>query len=1021
MARTLPALRSSRRALLSVALVAAYALVFAPLYAAAGTAIVSLTVVPVAAVALLWGARIGLIAGIGAIVGNAWLLVAIGAPESAGLLDLGVVLRSVAILTVGAVVGHVRDLRVALIAQNDRLRDAAAAGEATAAELRAERNFIDSIVETQAALVIVLDTAGRIERFNHAFQDLTGWSDGEVVGRHYWEVIIAPDALERHAGFFADLAAPTFPISAEETILTRTGGRRRVAWEITAIRDATGAVEHIVSTGIDVTLQRRAEEAIAAVEQIGRLLSIAGPTDAALGAVVDQLVERFEYRYVSIYLVDGEELVLGAQRGYATPIGRFTATRGVMGRVWRTHETAWIGEAASDPDFVAADPEITCEISVPLLAGDEMLGILNVEEVRSGRPLDVGDVRLIESIADRLTTAIVVGRDRVELAEQADALRNSQQETRLIIESASFAYVSMDGHGRLIDWNQEATATFGWERDEVIGRVLADVLIPEPHRAAHAAGLERFLRTGEGPILGHRVEVDALHRDGRTFPIELTVWATESRGSLTMNAVVVDITARKRLEEELRHNAFHDSLTGLANRSLFGDRVEHALAAGARSRGRTAVLFLDLDEFKNVNDSLGHAAGDEMLVAVAGRLTGVLRAADTVARLGGDEFAVLIDGPTTEAAAVAAAERILAALAEPIPVGGRAVVAAASIGLALSSAAVTGATDLLRNADVAMYRAKSGGKGRLAVFEPSMHQRAVARLDTEMELRTAIDRDEFVLDYQPVVALGSGAIVGYEALLRWRHPVRGLVSPAEFIPLAEETGLIVPIGRWVLETACREAAGWPTVRASGTELGSRALFISVNLSARQLADADLIADVSAVLERTGLAPERLTLELTESAMLDDADAAIGLLGRLRELGARIAVDDFGTGYSSLRYVQRFPIDVLKIDRSFVAGITGGGPEAAVARTLVQLGHALDIAIVAEGVEEPEQVELLRQLGCAYAQGYLLGRPAPADVVERQIADPDRPAQVELPLVPSAEPRRSRRLATITPIDDRRVG
>ncbi|HLZ36473.1 MAG TPA: EAL domain-containing protein, partial [Mycobacteriales bacterium] len=429
--------------------------------------------------------------------------------------------------------------------------------------------------------------------------------------------------------------------------------------------------------------------------------------------------------------------------------------------------------------------------------------------------------------------------------------------------------------------------------------------------------------------------------------------------------------------ERLRHQAMHDGLTGLANRTYFAQRVEEELArAGGDSQ--VAVLFVDLDDFKTVNDSLGHAAGDALLTVVAERLRTCVRRGDVVARLGGDEFAVLLGDVRATGEVVHVAERILGVLGAPVPIGDREVLVAASVGVALSStsdqAPVAGDTEgLLRGADVAMYLAKSKGKGRYEFFEQQMYDEMVDRLELKADLGMALERDELEIFYQPIVDLGGG-IASVEALLRWHHPQRGTVPPVQFIPLAEETGLIVPIGRWVLNQACAQAQRWQQDRHGESPLG-----LSVNLSVRQLHDDKLVDDVADALSASGLAPQLLTVEITESVLMSDGEATLARLDRIKRLGVQIAIDDFGTGYSSLSYLQRFPVDVIKIDRSFVSalGVADETRSSALIRSVVDLSQALQLVTVAEGIEDDCQLAALEALNCRRGQGYYFSRPVDA--------------------------------------------
>ncbi len=429
-----------------------------------------------------------------------------------------------------------------------------------------------------------------------------------------------------------------------------------------------------------------------------------------------------------------------------------------------------------------------------------------------------------------------------------------------------------------------------------------------------------------------------------------------------------------RREEELAFLATHDALTGLPNRTLILDRVEQMFARAARNQTLVAALFIDLDNFKSVNDTLGHTAGDQLLEAVAARLDRVVRGADALGRLGGDEFVVISEGMSLEVGPELIAERVQGALKEPFQLGAEEqsrVIVTASIGIAMAGS--TSAEELLREADIAMYRAKWDGKGRHAVFESGMHDTIQNRVELEMDLREALGKDEFFLDYQPTFALTDMTPTGVEALIRWRHPARGVLPPDEFIPLAEETGLITEIGRWVLAQACAQCARW---RASGYPIG-----IAVNVSARQLDSDEMIADIEGALSRGGLDPGALTIEITETMLMGNVEDTARRLIAIKALGVRIAIDDFGTGYSSLGHLKRFPVDALKIDRSFISGLGDSQEGGTLIRTLVQLGKALSIETFAEGIEQQQELSLLREEECEGGQGFLYARPLDVDATE----------------------------------------
>jgi diguanylate cyclase (GGDEF)-like protein len=482
-----------------------------------------------------------------------------------------------------------------------------------------------------------------------------------------------------------------------------------------------------------------------------------------------------------------------------------------------------------------------------------------------------------------------------------------------------------------------------------------------------------------------RLEYRMVGRDGVTRWVLDQMWLREvlPDGRRIIDGVVTDISSRVEAELGLRRLAHSDSLTGLSNRLYLAGRIDEAVTDLTPQSSGIALLLLDLDGFKAVNDSFGHAIGDELLVMVARRLRGSLRPKDVAARLGGDEFAVLLERVDHDAA-LAAAQRILAAVSTPFVLSRSTVAISASIGLVHATDA-RGSQDLMRDADVAMYRAKADGRSRVVSFEPAMQARVMRRLRLETELRHSVDNGDFLLHYQPLIDLNSLAVVGVEALVRWQHPTRGLLPPAEFIDVAEDTGLIVPLGRWVIEQATHDAAEWQ----STTE---RPLSISVNLSPRQLHDPDLIDVAARALKSAGLPAEALIIEITENLLLKDAELARSRLAALRDLGIKVAVDDFGTGYSSLAYLDRYPVDILKIDRSFVDSLGGSAKSAALVRSIIDLAAALEIDAIAEGVEDRQQMATLQSLGCQFAQGFFFARPRPAGDISGMLVTTVLPSQ-----------------------------
>ncbi len=599
---------------------------------------------------------------------------------------------------------------------------------------------------------------------------------------------------------------------------------------------------------------------------------------------------------------------------------------------------------------------------VPVVVRSTMHGLLRVTGLR---PLAWHLHQGLDTLASQVSLALeAVERER-DLVE-----RRSDERFRTLVQNSKdlIAVVEPDMMIRYVTPSVEAM--LGYSPEDLIGTSLAELL----HADESASIVQRF-RDEARQVGSVGCEFRMRHADHTWRAVEGVMSdLLDDPSVLGLVLTAHDVTDRRQLEERLMHQAFHDALTGLPNRALLADRLAHSIERAKRTGAEVAVLFLDVDDFKTINDSLGHGAGDELLVELATRLQGCLRAADTAARLGGDEFALLLEDATGVDGATRVADRVLEAISRPMMLGSSEVMPRASVGIVFAQPGQT-AGELLRNADVAMYQAKQAGGHRFELFQPEMHEAALTRLELKADLERAFNTDELDLHYQPLVRLTDGATTGFEALLRWQHPVRGYVPPSEFVPLAEETGLINDIGRWVIQRACQQTRAWQLAIPGYGHLSA-----NVNLSARQILQPYFREDVAAALTRSGLSPADLVLEITEGTLMEDVEGVSLRLAELRAMGVRIAIDDFGTGFSSLGYLQRFPVDELKIAREFVDEVVRDPKRARLVEAIIALARSLDLETVAEGIEEPAQRDRLLGLGCEIGQGYLFSRPIAASEV-----------------------------------------
>jgi diguanylate cyclase (GGDEF)-like protein/PAS domain S-box-containing protein len=893
----------------------------------------------------------------------------------------------------------IRDAGGNIIRHEGTVEDITEREEAARALRTSHERYRRLFDEATEGIALADHETGVLMDCNQAFLDLTGYERSELIGQPH--TMIRPSKKDNLPFHRPNTRGEVL----RDVIVTKSGTPREVEIK-TDVIDFDGLR---VMQGFfrDVTEERRGQREREITLTLLRLLNDQRETRELIRGLTGFLQEWTACEAVGVRLRQGDDFPYFETRGFSSEFEEAETSlclKGRDGRVVRNPDGSPVLECLcgsvltgrcnpdlpfftrrgsfwtnSTSDMTMSRTEKDCQIRtrnrcngegyesvalIPLRYGNEVLGLLQLNNRGRGR-FSPGIISLLENAAEQIAIALAQRQAQTALAM-------SERRFRDISEAAGEFLLEMDREGRLTFLSDRAKDVLEYEPGELLGLTLFD--LTPPSESGHA---RLFLSEHLRGQTGFRdFEVPVLTKSGLKVWLNVTAVPTFDAGGafLGHRGAAMDITGRKRAEERLLHDAFYDELTDLPNRALFMDRLGHALKRANRAEDYScAVIFLDLDRFKVVNDSLGHMVGDKLLKETARRLEKCVRSGDTVARLGGDEFVMLFEQTSDVETARAIADRIQKALSAPFMIEGSEIRCSASMGIALTSPNYERPEEVLRDADITMYRAKALGRARCEVFDPSMRLEAVALLHLENDLRRALEMSELRIHYQPIVALRNGELMGLEALIRWQHPRRGLVPPGDFIPLAEETGLIVPIGEWVLRTACSQMKTWQ-------EEGLAPLRMAVNISAVQLRQPDFADMVMKVLQDTGIEPGLLDLEVTESVFMDRNVSIIEMFHKLKALGIRICLDDFGTGYSSLSYLQGLPIDVLKIDGSFTKNVASDHGRGKIVETILMLGRSLGTEVIAEGIETEEQLEYLKGIDCHNGQGFFFSRP----VDEREI-------------------------------------
>lgn len=841
-----------------------------------------------------------------------------------------------------------------------------------------------SFVETTDDWIWEIDQKVVYTYVSPQVQDILGYKPEEVLGKTVLD-LLPSEEKQRFTKIFCGIFAQHGPFRSFEYTFSHKSGEL-IVLETSGVPFFNAAGTFCGYRGINrITTKSTQREKI--LRQTNSYLKLLQSVTAAANetltienafqVAINQVCVNTKWPAGHVYIIDknNEDLMISTNIWYfenkeqfetlqqVTMITKINRGEGLPGRVLASGRPAWVMDLKSDTNFPRAklvkDIGVKSCFAFPVRIGTAVNAVLEFFSIETKKP----DENLLEVMANiGIQLGHVINR---KLSEEA--LFESEERFRSVAQTASDAIISANNDGHIIFWNRGAQVMFGYGEKEIMGKPLT-LLMPERFREAHQKGIKRVSMTEERRIIGKTVELFGLRKDGSEFPLELSVSLWETRQGIFFSGIIRDIAERKQAEKKLKHLAHYDDITGLANRFLFFERLNEELSrAQWHSKRLLTVVFLDLDRFKVINDTLGHAMGDRLLHAVAKRLKDIVRDGDSVARLGGDEFAItLVDIAEVHDIPIIA-EKIIDAMNKPFILGEKDLFITASMGISIFPNDGNQAEILVQKADIAMYRAKNEGKNTYQFYLPDMDAMALKRMEIEMQLRRALERNEFKLYYQPKVDLQTGRISGMEALLRWQHPEIGMVTPNEFIPLLEETGLIVPVGEWVIRTACAQNKIWQ-------KNGLPHLRVAVNFSARQFKQHNIVEIVLGALNETGLHPTYLEMELTEDTLMEHREESMTLMCELNTMGINIAIDDFGIGYSSLNYLKRFTINSLKIDRSFIKNIETSPDDAIIIETIITMAHSLKLKVVAEGVETKRQLEFLLQHKCDEIQGYYFSLP-----------------------------------------------